>query len=653
MTPFSLGGRSVIELHAERIANSDEHAPSTLARCPAVMTRSDALVIAGVLLALVLVRLVAPSMYALACELAFLIGVICVLESARNLRAFVADDYPFVLALALGWVAVLRVLHTAAYPSIALLTGASPSLQEEFELVAGVMLAAGMLLAPFAIGRRLNLGLLIALQAFATSFLIAAILWWHVLPSAGTDEGKTPFGTVVGLAVGAALVAAALLTYRRRHSLTRPFFAAIEIALGTAAVGALLETLLNEQDVTHILAVAFVALIYVAVTRNGLAWPTEMMVATLKQDEHEARRQRAQVQQELERSEARYRSLFEDSPVAMWEEDHTAVMTHISDLVVTARIGDLPAYLLGHPQEYNRCIALTRVRDVNWAAVQLFGASSREELIARADELYLSSSRSGLSSFWAALLAGEPSVEFDETTVTLAGQRLYLLETCTVAPGHEESFDRVYVADVDVTARREAEEQLRATLKATVAAFGASTLLRDPYTAGHQRRVAELALGIVAELGWDSAAAETVGTAALLHDIGKTVVPSEILALPRKLTELEMELVRGHARAGADIVAGIDFGKTDIAAVIAQHHERLDGSGYPAGLAGDEILPEARIIAVADVVEAMLSHRPYRPALPLEQVLAEIETGAGSRYDAAACEAAVRLFRKKGFAFSE
>ncbi len=125
-------------------------------------------------------------------------------------------------------------------------------------------------------------------------------------------------------------------------------------------------------------------------------------------------------------------------------------------------------------------------------------------------------------------------------------------------------------------------------------------------------------------------------------------MPAEILTKPGRLTEIEMILIRQHAAAGAETVADIDF-EGAIAEMIRQHHERLDGSGYPAGLTDDEILPEARILAVADVVEAMISHRPYRPALSLEEALAEIESGAGTRYDAEAAAACVRLFREKGF----
>ena len=213
--------------------------------------------------------------------------------------------------------------------------------------------------------------------------------------------------------------------------------------------------------------------------------------------------------------------------------------------------------------------------------------------------------------------------------------------------------------NLDVTEIRHAEEelansavQLQLTLKAAVAALGNTTELRDPYTAGHQRRVAELACAIAGELGWAEGKIETLRTAALLHDIGKTVVPAEILSKPGRLNETEMMLIRQHAAAGADTVADIDF-EGDIADMIRQHHERLDGSGYPSGLKGGKILPEARVLAVADTVEAMISHRPYRPALPIEEALAVVEDGAGRIFDGGVCAACVRLFRDKDFSLSQ
>ena len=213
--------------------------------------------------------------------------------------------------------------------------------------------------------------------------------------------------------------------------------------------------------------------------------------------------------------------------------------------------------------------------------------------------------------------------------------------------------------NLDVTEIRRAEQEIAAsatqlalTLEGAVAALGATTELRDPYTAGHQRRVAELACAIGQELGWNEARLKSLRIAAVLHDIGKIVLPAEILAKPGRLSETEMHLIREHAAAGAEIVGSIGF-ERNVAEMIRQHHERLDGSGYPEGLRDGEILPEARILAVADVVEAMISHRPYRAALAIEVAMNELEAGAGTRYDSEACEIAIELIREKGFTFSK
>jgi len=142
-----------------------------------------------------------------------------------------------------------------------------------------------------------------------------------------------------------------------------------------------------------------------------------------------------------------------------------------------------------------------------------------------------------------------------------------------------------------------------------------------------------------------------VTIAGLLHDVGKIIVPAEILSRPGRLSELEMEIIRGHAAASAALIAGIEFGGP-VAAIVNQHHERLDGSGYPQGLRGENILAEARILAVADVVEAMSSHRPYRPALGMEVALAEVREHAGVEYDADVVAACARLIEEEGFQFT-
>ena len=211
----------------------------------------------------------------------------------------------------------------------------------------------------------------------------------------------------------------------------------------------------------------------------------------------------------------------------------------------------------------------------------------------------------------------------------------------------------------DITERKKAEEELRSalerlgsSLESTIGAIAMMSELRDPYTAGHQRRVTHLALAIADELGLPDDRKQSLRVAGLLHDVGKIYVPSEILSKPGKLTDLEMGLARAHAAASYDVIAAIKF-PWPIADIVVQHHERMDGSGYPAGLKGDDIVLEARIIAVADVVEAMISHRPYRPALGVDKALAEITANRGRLYDERAVDACIKLLTEKGFKFPD
>lgn len=719
----------------------------------------------------------------------------------------------------------------------------------------------------------------------------------------------------------------------------------------------------------------------------------------------------------LRESEARYRSLFEHSPIPMWEEDDSAVKAYLEELAASG-IDDVIGYLCSDPGAYARCLDLIRLVDVNEAAVALFEAGGRQELLDRVDDLYGDGAERGVHRFWAAMLAGERSASFDEINTSLTGRELHVLETCTVVPGHEDSYDRVYVADVDLTERVRAEramrlsqarysraeevghvgtweydvardrfwaspetkrlfgfeqsddlftwgevsatladadrveraylaliardvefdleyeilprgsseprtvwsvatveraedgrptlvvgvthditgrkraeralldaearyramfeenaavkllvdpvsggivdaspsaaeyygyprqtlramsmmdisvaspervaatmrgiehgevsesrsrhrladgeireveissgpiraqgrtllfsivqdvterermesalrereaqleqaqriahvgdyeldlaagswtsspaldeilgideayprdrdgwfglihpadrpgaaayfrdhvrrdrrpydlefrivrpvdgeerwvhclgsldegpdgsvarmfgviqdvssrrrdreelrltaERLRRTVAGTVQAMGQLVESRDPYTAGHERRVAGLACAIADRLGWSEAEIEELRTAALVHDIGKVAVPSEILSKPGRLSATEFEIIKDHPSTAYEILAPIGF-TSQVAEIVLQHHERPDGSGYPRGLSDGEILPAARVLAVADVVEAMTTHRPYRPALAVEAAVAEIRSGLGGRYD--------------------
>ncbi len=200
----------------------------------------------------------------------------------------------------------------------------------------------------------------------------------------------------------------------------------------------------------------------------------------------------------------------------------------------------------------------------------------------------------------------------------------------------------------EVAERKRANEALKQTLNGTVVALARAVEMRDPYTAGHQMRVSELAARIARELGFSEDRVEGIRAMGLLHDIGKIIVPAEILTKPSTLTDYEFLFIKAHSQAGYDILKEIQF-PWPVATAVLQHHERLNGSGYPQGLPGHLIMMEAKILAVADVTESMSSHRPYRPALGIDAALEEIIGNRAILYAPEAADALVRVLKTKGW----
>jgi PAS domain S-box-containing protein len=208
---------------------------------------------------------------------------------------------------------------------------------------------------------------------------------------------------------------------------------------------------------------------------------------------------------------------------------------------------------------------------------------------------------------------------------------------------------------IDITERKMAEDRLKKTLESLRKALGTTIQVmvsavetRDPYTAGHQSRSADLARAIAIEMELPREKIEAIRMAGSIHDIGKLSIPAEILSKPTKLTNLEFSLIKEHSRQGYEMLKDVES-PWPLAEIVYQHHERMDGTGYPRNLKGEDILMEARIMAVADVVESMASHRPYRPAIGVKAALEEIEKNKGILYDNAVADACLRLFRDKGF----
>ncbi|MFA4965951.1 MAG: HD domain-containing phosphohydrolase [Thermoleophilia bacterium] len=244
-------------------------------------------------------------------------------------------------------------------------------------------------------------------------------------------------------------------------------------------------------------------------------------------------------------------------------------------------------------------------------------------------------------------------------TSTFEQDGAWLRITCRPVLDTDGAVQGAVHAVTDITELKRTEHRLteavasqRAITDGVIAALARTVEVRDPYTAGHEYRASELAAAIAGELGLDADRVQGVRVAGMLHDVGKITIPPEILSKPGRLSPMEFALIKLHAQAGHDILEAIEF-PWRVAEMTLQHHERLDGSGYPRGLSGEQLLLEARILAVADVVEAMSSHRPYRAALGLEAALEEVTRGAGSVYDGRVVEACVGLFSSGRFAFGD
>jgi PAS domain S-box-containing protein len=288
--------------------------------------------------------------------------------------------------------------------------------------------------------------------------------------------------------------------------------------------------------------------------------------------------------------------------------------------------------------------------DINPALIKMLGYSSREELLKVnvAKQIYLSSkARPSIDERGKIFIAQFRKKDSTIIWVEISSRVFYK----NGKPDHHEGIVR------DITHRIETEENLKLsyeklqkTLNGAIKTLAYIVETKDPYTSGHQVRVAKLSIVIANELGLSKEKVIATSTASLIHDIGKISVPSSILSKPGTLTDLEFAMVKLHSQIGYDILKEIDFGYP-IADIVLQHHERLNGSGYPKGLKGNDIMIEARIIAVADTVESMAAHRPYRPALGIDKALDELEKGRGVLYDKEVVDSCIRVFRENKFKF--
>lgn len=323
----------------------------------------------------------------------------------------------------------------------------------------------------------------------------------------------------------------------------------------------------------------------------------------------------------LRESEAKFRTLVESTSDWIWEVDEHGVYTYSSPQVYE---------LLGYTVE----------EVVGKTPFDLMSPAAAEQI---------------REKFNTVMSEKKPFQLLENSNQHKEGREVFL-ETSAAPIFDAQNIFRGYRGiDRDITERKEAEKErhasaakLQQTLLQTIEAIASTVEARDPYTAGHQRRVAIIASAIAREIGLAEDKVHALYLAASIHDLGKIRIPAEILSKPGKLNAIEYELVKGHPRTGYDIIKDIEF-PWPIAQMVLQHHERVDGSGYPQGLKSGEIMLEAMIIAVADVVEAMSSHRPYRPGLGLDEALEEISRHRGTLYDPVVVDGCISMFREKRF----
>ncbi len=336
--------------------------------------------------------------------------------------------------------------------------------------------------------------------------------------------------------------------------------------------------------------------------------------------------------QELEQSEKKYRLLAENLSDVIWTMDTNLRCTYLSPSVTSLR---------GYGVE--EAMALSIEETTTPASLQAFQRVMAE---AKAKEGLGSNGDHSPATVDLELTCKDGSTVWTENRIT------YLRDS-------EGRLTGYLGVSRDITERLEASRQLERslqklerTLEGTIQAMARTVGCRDGFTAEHQRRVAQLACAIAEEMGFTPEQVEVVQIAGLLHDIGKLSVPQELLCKPGKLTDTEFRLIKTHSQTGYDILKPVEF-PWPIADIVLQHHERINGSGYPSGIKEGELLIEARILGVADVVEAMNSHRPYRAPLGIDKALKQISRNRGILYDPNVVDACVRLLTQKGFQFED
>ncbi|MDP2855150.1 MAG: PAS domain S-box protein [Smithellaceae bacterium] len=350
--------------------------------------------------------------------------------------------------------------------------------------------------------------------------------------------------------------------------------------------------------------------------RNDLKVAVEMALYISQVD-----RKRRKAEESLQEREEKYRTILENMQEGYFEMDLAGNYTFVND---------------------------AECRNIGYPKEELIGMNNRQyQDETTAQKMY--------QFFRRLYRTGEPVKALDVEIIRKNGTKGFNEVSVSLIRDSEGKPIGFWGISRDITDRKRAEAELKETLESLRKSFGtiiqvmvSAVESRDPYTSGHQIRSADLARAIATEMELPQDVIEGLRMAGSIHDIGKLSIPAEILSKPTKLTNLEFSLIKEHSRKGYEMLKDVES-PWPLAEIVHQHHERMDGSGYPRNLKGEEILIEARILMVADVVEAMASHRPYRPGLGIDAALNEIEKNRGIFYDKTVADACLRLFREKGF----